>query len=64
MSKQHKKVCTPLNYIEHCFFLASTVTECISISAFTSLIGIPIGIMGSALGLKNCAIIAGMKKYK
>ena len=26
MSKKHKKVCTTLNYIEHVFTLASTIT--------------------------------------
>ena len=42
MSRKHKKVCTTVNYIEHFLILASTVTGCISISAFSSLIGIPI----------------------
>ena len=64
MSKKHKKVCITLNYIEHFLILASTITGCISISAFSSLIGIPIGITSSAVGLKNCAIAAGIKKYK
>ena len=40
MSKKHKKVCTTLNYIEHFFILSFTITGCISISAFSSLIGI------------------------
>ena len=39
MSKKHSKVCTTLNYIEHFLILASTVTGCISIFAFASLIG-------------------------
>ena len=52
------------NYIEHFLILASTITGCISISAFASLIGIPIGITSSAIGLKICAITAGIKKYK
>ena len=34
--------------------LASTITECISISAFATLVGIPIGITGSAIGLEIC----------
>ena len=51
MSKKHKKVCTTLNYIEHFLILVSTITECILISAFASLIGVPIGIMNSATGL-------------
>ena len=45
------------------FFLASKITGCISISAFASLIGIPIGITTSAVGLKICANGAGIKKY-
>ena len=43
-SKKHKKVCAALNYIEHSFISDYTITECISISTFASLIGIPIGI--------------------
>ena len=64
MSKKHKKVCTTLNYIEHVLILASAITGCIAISAFTSLLGIPIGITSSAIGLKSCAITAGIKKCK
>ena len=37
---------------------------CISISAFASLIGVPIGITCYAIRLKICAIAAGIKKYK
>ena len=50
MIKKHKKVCTTLNYFELFLMLASTITGCISISAFASLIGIPIGITSSATG--------------
>ena len=64
MSKKHKKVCITLNYIEHFLILASTITGCISISAFVSLLGIPIGITNSAIGLKICAITVGIKKFK
>ena len=53
-----------INYIEHFLILASTVNGCFSISAFASLLGIPKGIMSSAIGLKVCAITAGIKKYK
>ena len=42
MSKKHKKISRVLNYIEHLLILISTVTGCASISAFASLIGIPI----------------------
>ena len=64
MSRKHKKVCTTLNYIEHFFVLASTITVCISTCAFASLFGMPIGITSSAIGLKIWAIAAGIKKYK
>ena len=60
MSKTHKKVRITLNYIEHILILASAMTGCISISAFVSLIGIPIGITSSAIGFKMCAIAEGM----
>ena len=62
MSRKHIKVCTTLNYIEHFLILAATITGYISISAFASLIGIPIGITSSAVGLDICAIAAGIKK--
>ena len=52
MSKKHKKICTTLNYIENFLILASTITGYISISAFASLIGIPVGIASPAKGLK------------
>ena len=60
MSKKHKKVCTTLNYIEHFLILESAITGCVLISFFVSLIGIPIGIMISAIILKIFAIIAGI----
>ena len=58
MSRKRKKVCATLNYIEHFLILASTITGCISISASASLLGIPIGIKSSSIGLKICAIAA------
>ena len=66
MSKKHKKVCTALSYIEYVLILASAVAIGISISAFASLLCIPIRIMGSAMGLRICAkkIAAGIRKYK
>ena len=64
MSRKHEKVSTTLNYFEQFLNLASTITGYISISAFASLIGIPIGITNSAVGLKMCAIASGIKKYK
>ena len=60
----HKKVCITLNYIEHFLILTFLLIRCISISVSTSLLGIPIGITSSAVGLKICAITARIKKYK
>ena len=64
MSRKHKTVCTTKSCIVHFVILASAITGCISISSFTSLLRIPIGITSSAIGSKICAIAAGMKKYK
>ena len=64
MSKKYKKFCTTLNYIEHFLILGFTITGCASISAFASLVGIPIVIASSAIGLKICAITAAITKYK
>ena len=61
MSKNHKNVYRVLNYIENLLILVSTVTRCISISDFASLVGISIEITSSAIGLKICVITAGIK---
>ena len=42
----------------------STITGCVSISAFASLVGIPVGITSSAIGLTICAITTEIKKYE
>ena len=63
-SKKQKKVCTTLNYIEHFLNLTSTITDNVSISAFASLFGIPIGITSSAIGLKYFTITVEIKTYK
>ena len=61
MSKKHKNVCRVLNHIDHLLIVISTITGCVFISAFASLVGIPIGITSSAIGLKICEITAGIK---
>ena len=55
------KVCATLNYIKHFLILASTITGCISISAFASLLGIPIGITSSAAELEIYVIATVIK---
>ena len=64
MSKMHKKICEVLNYIDNSFIVISTITGCVFIYAFASLVGISIGITTSAIGLKICLITGGIKKYK
>ena len=64
ISKKLTKFCTTLNYIEHFLIIGSTITGCVSISAFAFLVGIPIGVTSSAIGLKICPITAAIKKYK
>ena len=44
--------------------LVSTITSCVSISAFVSLVCVPVAITSSAVGIKICAITAGTRKYK
>ena len=56
--------CKILNDIEPFLILASMVTECVSISAFASLIVIPVGIASSAVRIKLCAITAVIEMYK
>ena len=54
MSKRYKKAYKYLNYVENLLILASTVTGCISISAFASLVCVPVGIMRSVVGINIC----------
>ena len=64
MSKRNKKVCMTLyDFVlhEHLLLLLSTITGCVSIPTFASLVGIPIGIASSSVGLKMCTITAGIQ---
>ena len=64
LSKKHENVFRVFNYTDQSLIVISTITGCVSISAFASLVGIPIGIASSTIGLKICVITAGIKKYK
>ena len=64
ISRKDKKVCAFLNYIEQFLILVSAITECISISAFTYLLGIPIWITSSTIRFKIGAIATENKKYE
>ena len=52
-SKNHKKVCRVLTYMNHRITATSTITGCVFISPFASLIVIPIGIASSAIGYRK-----------
>ena len=51
ISKKRKIGCWVLHYTEHLLILVSTVTGCVSISAFASLVGISTGVTSSTVGL-------------
>ena len=44
--------------------LISTITGCVWISPHASLVFVPVAITSSTVGIKICAITAGIKKYK
>ena len=56
------KVCRVLNDFEHFLIFVSTVSDCLTISAFDTLVGVPLDIASSAVGLKICAITAENRK--
>ena len=62
MSKKHKNVCRVLDYIDHSLIAISFIPW--SISAFTSLARIIIGIASSTIELKICVITTANKNYK
>ena len=62
MTEKLKKTCKYLNYVEN--LLSSTITSCISISAFASFVCVLVGITSSAVRIKICVITAGIKKHK
>ena len=64
ISKKHKKICTTLNYIEYLLILTAAVAGCVFNFYLASLLGIPIGITSSAVGLKIYTITAEIEKYK
>ena len=64
MSRKHKKLCGILNYIKHFLILAYTITKCISVFAFASLLGIPTGIISSTIGLKFVQQLQELKSIR
>ena len=64
MNEKREKVCRALNYFKYFLVFVSAVSECVSNSAFTSLVSVDVGITSSALVLKIYALTARFKKYK
>ena len=64
MSEKYKKTFKYLNYVEHLLISVSTVTGCVSISVFASLVCVPVGNTSPAVGIKMYAITAEIKRYK
>ena len=62
MSKKLKTICGVSNYIEDSLIAISAITGCVSVSAFASFFGIPIGITSSAIRLKVCVMTVEIKK--
>ena len=62
MREKYKKTCKYLNYVENLLIIASTISGCVSISAFASLAAVPVGMTSFAVRIKICAITAGIKK--
>ena len=52
MREKYKKTYKYLNYVEHLLVLILTVNNCVPISAFASLVCVPVGITNSAVGIK------------
>ena len=51
-------------YFKHFLVFMSAVSGCVSISAFSSLVCVPVGIASCEVGIKICAIIAVINNHK
>ena len=64
ISEKYKKTCSYLNYVKNLFIRFSTVATCISVSTFSSLVWVPVGITRFTVNINIYEITAGIKKYK
>ena len=53
MNEKYINTCNYLNYVEHLLILSSAVTGWLSISAFASLVCIPVGLYKFCSKIKN-----------
>ena len=56
-TKTRKKICKILDYTEHLHVLVCTVTRSISISAFGSLVGNPVGLTSFLITRKTSILL-------
>ena len=63
LSKKHEKACRSLNDFNFFLFSLFLLVVVFLRSALASLAGVPRDIGSSAVGLRNCALTAGLKTY-
>ena len=66
MSEKYKKTRTKIEdiYADNLLILSSAITAYVSILGFCLWVCVPVGITSSVVGIKMCAIVAEIKKYK
>ena len=64
MNEKHKTMYKVLICCHHFLTFVSASSGWVSVSAFASLGGVPIGVENSAVRLKMCALTARIKKHK
>ena len=62
MSKRYQRTHKNWNYVEHLLISVSAVTGWVSISAFYSIVSVPVGITSTAVGIKSCLVTEQNKK--
>ena len=58
------KIVQALNYFENFYIFISAVSSCVSIFAFASLVGVPVGTASSVVGIEGCSITTGINNCK
>ena len=64
MNEKHEKAYRALSYFKHFLDFVSAFSGSVSNSFFDSIVGVRIGITSYIVEIKDCAITAGIKKYK
>ena len=64
MTEKHIKYAGFEMILNMIFIFISAVSDFVPVSAFASLVGVPVGMTSSAVGLKICGITSEIKKCK